>query len=358
MTKNTPVYRIFVEKKPEFAIEAGKLFADLKNSLQLSGLTSLRLFNRYDVQGIDNEEFAASCRNVFAEPPVDNIYDELPAKADDTVFAIEYLPGQFDQRADSCAQLIQLLTQKQRPLVRTAKVYLLTGDLSADEIAVLKNYLINPVEAREASLLPVETLMEEYAVPEDVAIIEGFIDFCEEGLITMIKELGLAMDLADLQCCQAYFKSENRNPSLTEIRMIDTYWSDHCRHTTFLTQLPNIEIAPEYIQDSFNKYLQCRKDLNREEKPVCLMDIATTAMRWLRDQGKLPDLDQSEEINACSVKIEVLVNGQKEDWLLMFKTKPIITRPRLSLLAARRPVWAAPSVILCPVVPMSIRRCG
>ena len=315
------VYRVFVEKKPPFAVEAKHLLEDIRTNLRITELSDLRLFNRYDCMGIDDAEYQAACKTIFAEPPVDNIYTELPNCDCAAVFAIQYLPGQFDQRADSCAQSIQLLTQKARPLTRSAKVYMLFGNVSAEQTDTIKKYLINPVESMEASMDKPNTLEEVFAQPETVATLDSFIDLDEKGLQAMISELGLAMDLADIKFCQNYFKTENRNPTITEIRMIDTYWSDHCRHTTFQTEINDTVIAPEYIKKSFEKYLSYKKELGRGEKPVCLMEIATMAMRYLKAAGKLPNLDESEEINACSVKIKVNVDGTDEDWLLMFKNE-------------------------------------
>lgn len=318
---NKKVYRVFVEKKPEFAVEAKHILEDLKTNLQIAELENLRLFNRYDCMGINDDEYAAACKTIFAEPPVDNIYTELPKAAGTATFAIEYLPGQFDQRADSCAQSIQLLTQKNRPLTKSACVYMLYGNISSNQLAEIKKYLINPVEAMEADMAKPDTLEEIFDQPQTVATLEGFTALDKECLTDLIKELGLAMDLDDITFCQDYFKTEQRNPTITEIRMIDTYWSDHCRHTTFQTEIDNVEIAPEYIQRSFEKYLAYKDKLGRNHKPTCLMDIATMGMRWLKENGKLPDLDQSEEINACSIKIKVNIDGTDEDWLLMFKNE-------------------------------------
>ncbi len=318
---NKKVYRVFVEKKPDFAVEAKHLLEDIRTNLQITSLTNLRLLNRYDCMGIEEAEYAAACKTIFAEPPVDEIYATLPPTEDAKVFAIQYLPGQFDQRADSCAQSIQLLTQKERPLVRSAKVYLLYGAITEEELSAIKSYLINPVEAMEADMSKPDTLEERYHQPETVAILEGFLTLDQEGLASLMKELGLAMDLADITFCQQYFKEEQRDPTITEIRMIDTYWSDHCRHTTFQTEITEAVIAPSYIQESFAKYLAYKNALGRKNKPVCLMEIATMGMRYLKDQGKLPDLDQSEEVNACSIKIKVKIDEQEEDWLLMFKNE-------------------------------------
>ena len=319
--KQQPVYRIFVEKKPAFAVEANHLQQDIITNLQMPQLKNLRLFQRYDVQGITPEEFAAASKTIFAEPPVDFIYTEFPEITDANIFAIQFLPGQFDQRADSCAQSIQLLTQKQRPLVRSAKVYVLEGALSPEDIAAIKHYLINPVEAEEASLDMVDTLEEHYPQPDTVETLTGFLQETAPELAQRIKNMGLAMDLDDIQFCQNYFQSEQRDPTITEIKLIDTYWSDHCRHTTFQTNIEQVEILPDYVAASYQKYLAAKQTLNRQNKPTCLMDIATSAMRYLKQAGKLQDLDESEEINACSIKVTVDVNQKPEEWLLMFKNE-------------------------------------
>jgi phosphoribosylformylglycinamidine synthase len=316
------VFRIFVEKRPEFAVEAGKVLADLKTALRPEGLEDLRILNRYDVEGISEEVFKNARNSVFSEPQVDVAYDELP-ETKGRVFAIEYLPGQFDQRADSCEQCIQLITQGERPIVRSARVYILDGNISDETFESIKSYLINPVESREASLDKPESLETAQTQPGKVKILKNFTNLEHGQLSDVIKEFGLAMDVDDLEFCRDYFKNEeHRDPTMTEIRMIDTYWSDHCRHTTFLTNLDNIEIEPEYIKKSYNRYLECRKEIyvNRK-KPITLMDLATIGAKKLRKDGLLDALDVSDEINACSVKIKVDVDGKTEDWLLMFKNE-------------------------------------
>ena len=312
------VYRIYVEKKPGLAHEAASLLKELRELLGLTRLTGLRLLNRYDVEEIRPELFQRCIPLVFSEPQLDDVTETLPDGG--TVFAVEYLPGQFDQRADSAAQCIQILSQGERPLVRTAKVYVLEGDLTPEDVAAVKSYVINPVEAREAELAPVETLKIDYAIPTTVAVEEGFTQLDEAGLSALLKQLGLAMDLDDLKFCQAYFQKEGRDPTITEIRMIDTYWSDHCRHTTFLTTLDSITFEDPAIQKTYERYLQGRRDLNRT-KPVNLMDLGTIAAKLLKKAGKLTKLDESEEINACTVKITVEVDGQPEPWLLLFKNE-------------------------------------
>ncbi|MBQ7229585.1 MAG: phosphoribosylformylglycinamidine synthase, partial [Oscillospiraceae bacterium] len=312
------VYRIFVEKKPGQTHEADKLLKDVQEFLQIKGLEAVRVINRYDVENIDEALFENAVRNVFSEPQVDNTYRELNAEG--TVFAVEPLPGQFDQRADSAAQCIQIISQGERPLVRTAKVYILTGSLTDEEIAAIRKYVINPVECREASLEKPETLVMHYEIPKSVATVEGFLELDRAGLEAMAKNLGLAMDAGDLEFCQGYFKTEGRNPTITEIRMIDTYWSDHCRHTTFNTIIDNVSFADPLLQSAWQEYLDTRVELNRT-KPTTLMDIGTLAGKWLRKNGMLEKLYESEEINACTVRMTVNVDGEDQPWLLLFKNE-------------------------------------
>mgnify|MGYP004456372193 FL=1 len=314
------VYRIYVEKKPGFDVEAEGLRNELVSLLGIKELSGLRLLNRYDVEGIDEALFTQCVSTVFSEPPVDRTYSELPA-AGGVSFAVEYLPGQFDQRADSAAACIQLISQGERPLVRSARVYLLEGKLSDAQVAEIKKYVINPVEAREASLETKATLKMEYAVPTAVAVLEGFNELDEAGLKQFIADKGLAMDLGDIKFCQEYFRSEQRDPTITEIKMIDTYWSDHCRHTTFGTILDNVQIDDEVVQAAFDRYMAMREDLGRTNKPRCMMDLATIGAKELKKQGILKNLDESEEINACTVKIKCDVNGKDEDWLFLFKNE-------------------------------------
>ena len=314
------VYRIYVEKKPGFDGEAQALQNELSSLLGIEQLTGLRLLNRYDVEGIDQALFEQCVSTVFSEPPVDDTCTELPAWAG-SCFAVEYLPGQFDQRADSAAECIQLISQGERPLVRSARVYLLEGALSAEQIDAIKKYVINPVEAREASLETRSTLKMEYAVPTAVAVLEGFNQLDEAGLAAFIREKGLAMDLGDIQFCQEYFRSEQRDPTITEIKMIDTYWSDHCRHTTFGTILTDVKIDDAVVQAAFDRYMALREELGRTEKPRCMMDLATIGAKALKKRGILTNLDESEEINACTVKIKCDVNGEDQDWLFLFKNE-------------------------------------
>ena len=317
-----PVFRIYVEKKPEFAVEAQSVMSDVKTALRLE-LTNLRILNRYDADKLSREDFSAAVNTVFSEPAVDVVYDELPALEEgDRIFAVEYLPGQFDQRADSCEQCIQILRQGERCRVKNARVYIVSGALTDEDFNKLKSYIINPVESREASLDTVKTLDTNYDIPTTVEELEGFINLNALGLHAFVDKFGLAMDYDDIKFCQDYFRNEEkRNPTITEIRMIDTYWSDHCRHTTFLTNVENVDIKTPYIKDTYDMYLNVREELGRTDKPVTLMDIGTLAAKKLKADGLLPDLDESEEINACSVKIKVDIDGQLEDWILMFKNE-------------------------------------
>ena len=313
------VYRIFVEKKPGLDNEARELLSDAKTLLGISGLEKVRLLNRYDAEGMDRELFDYAVKTVFSEPQLDIATEEADADGA-AVFAVEYLPGQFDQRADSAAQCIQFISQGERPAIRSAKLYMLYGSLTAEEIAEIKKYVINPVEAREASLEKPETLKTEYAVPTEVATLDGFTKLDRAGLEDFVAKYGLAMDADDIAFCQNYFRDEGRDPTITEIRMLDTYWSDHCRHTTFLTEIDGVTFEDPLLEKAYQDYLDTRKALGRT-KPVCLMDVATLAVRALKAQGKLPKLDESEEINACTVKIEVEADGKKEPWLLLFKNE-------------------------------------
>ncbi len=314
------VYRVFVEKKPGLDLEARNLENECRQLLGIRGLERVRLLNRYDAENISEELFRSAVKTVFSEPQVDIASEEAPQDGA-RVFAVEYLPGQFDQRADSAAQCIQILSQGDRPLIRSARVYLLYGSLTDAELREIKKYVINPVEAREASLEKPETLKEDWAKPGRVKVLDGFRELDGKGLEDFVNRFGLAMDVDDIAFCQAYFRKEGRDPTVTEIRMLDTYWSDHCRHTTFLTEIGNVRFQDALLGDAFADYLRVRKDLRREGKPVCLMDLATVAARWLKAHGKLPKLDESEEINACTVKIEVEADGQKEPWLLLFKNE-------------------------------------
>ena len=322
------VFRCFVEKKPGFDGAARALCRELTDAVGIQGLTGLRLLNRYDVEGVTDQVYAAARTSVFSEPQVDTVYDEhcpLPENPH-TVLAVEALPGQFDQRADSAAQCIQLMTGGERPTVRAAAVYLLLGTLSAGDVEKVRSYLINPVEAREASLDKPDTLLQTYPIPQSVKVLEGFGALDEKGLRAVLEEYGLAMDLADLTFFQSYMKKEEgRDPTITELRLVDTYWSDHCRHTTFSTHIDQVEILSPEVKRAYQLYQSARKEVYGEEKakarPETLMDLATIAAKVLKKRGILKDLDESEEINACSVHVTAHVDGQNEDWLLMFKNE-------------------------------------
>ena len=322
------VFRCFVEKKPGFDGAARALCRELTDAVGIQGLTGLRVLNRYDVEGVTDQVYAAARTSVFSEPQVDTVYDEhcpLPENPH-TVLAVEALPGQFDQRADSAAQCIQLMTGGERPTVRAAAVYLLLGTLSAGDVEKVRSYLINPVEAREASLDKPDTLLQTYPIPQSVKVLEGFGDLDEKGLRAVLEEYGLAMDLADLTFFQSYMKKEEgRDPTITELRLVDTYWSDHCRHTTFSTHIDQVEILSPEVKRAYRLYQSARKEVYGEEKakarPETLMDLATIAAKVLKKRGILKDLDESEEINACSVHVTAHVDGQNEDWLLMFKNE-------------------------------------
>ena len=318
------VYRVYVEKKQGQTHEADSLLREIQDFLQIPGLTSLRIINRYDVENIQKDLFSYAVGTVFSEPQVDNVSYDLPQGQ--VVFAVEPLPGQFDQRADSAAQCIQILSQGDRPLVRTAKVYVLEGDLSEENLAAIRHHVINPVECREASLELPETLEAAVTLPESVATVDGFITMDADGLTALLDKLGLAMDLDDLKFLQNYFREEeHRDPTITEIRVVDTYWSDHCRHTTFSTIIDDVQIHDSAVAEAYQRYLDARVEVYGKEKaakrPQTLMDIATIGAKTLKKRGLLPELDESEEINACSIHVTAKVNGEDQDWLLMFKNE-------------------------------------
>ncbi|WP_312692281.1 phosphoribosylformylglycinamidine synthase [Caproiciproducens sp.] len=322
------VIRVFVEKKPGFDVEAQHIRTDLVENLGMTSIEELRLINRYDVSGLTREEFAAARGTIFSEPNVDDVYDEVyPVPADFTVFAMEYLPGQYDQRADSAAQCIQLLTQGERPKVATARVIAVKGSFNEEELNKIKSYMVNPVESRLASLAKPETLDVEADVPPDVARVTGFISWSEKELRQYYESMGFAMSFEDLAFCRDYFlKQEKRDPSVTELRVIDTYWSDHCRHTTFSTKLEDITVEQSAvsgaIEDALKAYYAARAEVYGEtDRPISLMDMAVIGMKLLRKRGKIPDLDLSEEINACSIEVPVTVDGKAEKWLVQFKNE-------------------------------------
>ena len=314
------VYRIYVEKKAGLAHEATALLSEIRGLLGIGSLTTLRIFNRYDVENITEELFAEAVRTVFSEPQLDHATADIDVGGD-RVFAVEYLPGQFDQRADSAAQCIQIISKGDRPTIRTAKVYALGGDISDAELEAIKKYVINPVEAREAALALPATLALDYELPTTVDTLDGFCALDDAGLAEMIKKYGLAMDLDDIRFCRDYFRTEHRDPTITEVRMIDTYWSDHCRHTTFGTTIDSVRFEDPELERAYQKYRSVRSELGRDKKPETLMDIATLAGKYLKRTGKLCGLDESEEINACTVKIDVEIDGEHQPWLLLFKNE-------------------------------------
>lgn len=330
---NMIVRRVFVEKKKEYAVEAKSLFDDIRENLGIASLEDLRIINRYDVSGITDEEYEKAKNTIFSEPTVDRVYDErITIDKGERVFAIEYLPGQYDQRADSAAQCIQILNQQERPLIKTAKLIALRGEIPEVEISKIKSYCINPLESRESAMGKPETLESPQIVPENVKTIQNFISMNQTGLQQLMEDMALAMSLEDLVFCQAYFRdTEKRNPTVSEIRVIDTYWSDHCRHTTFLTKIERVEIEDgkysEPIKKAYDSYIECRNYVyaqghhGEQQKDLCLMDIATIGMKELRKKGLLEDLEESDEINACSITVNVEVDGNEEEWLLMFKNE-------------------------------------
>ena len=320
------VYRVCVEKKPGLAPECASLLSDCRSFLDLEGLERVRIWNRYDAEGMDKDLFDYACTTVFSEPQLDLTSEETDVSGAAAVFAVEPLPGQFDQRADSAAQCIQLLSQGERPRIRTAKVYALYGTLTDKDVEAVKRYVINPVESREATLAKPETLAENLSDPKSVASVEDFITMDDAALSALLSSMGLAMDLDDLKTLQAYFREEeHRNPTVTEVRVVDTYWSDHCRHTTFSTHLDEITIDDPAVKGAYERYLAAREEVYGAEKaakrPQTLMDIATIGTKTLKKRSLLPELDESEEINACSIHVPAKVNGEEQDWLLMFKNE-------------------------------------
>ncbi len=314
------VFRVYVEKKPEFAVKTGHLKDDLNQALNLS-IDKVRIINRYDVEGTTKEKFQAAIPHIFSEPPVDLVYYKLP-KTKDFLLAIEYLPGQYDQRGDSAAQCFQLYHQGDRPIVKTAIIYLFTGQLTTEDKEKITNYLINPIEARAASLIHPKTLKDTYGITLEVPQLSNFLELDEADLAAFLDTYSLAMDLEDLKVCQQYFIEEARIPNLAEIRILDTYWSDHCRHTTFSTNLIKVDIEDELVEKSYRKYLKLRDKLYTEKiKPKTLMDLGTIGAKYLKSIGKMKDLDESEEINACSVNVKIDVDGELKDYLFMFKNE-------------------------------------
>ena len=319
------VKRIYVQKKEGFNIESKGVLSDLKENLLVKGLEDVILLNRYDVSGISDEVFKEATDTVFSEPQVDDCFVETyDFEASDKVFGIEYLPGQFDQRANSLSECLQILSGRERPKAKSARIYILKGNVSDTELTSIKNYLINSIDSQECSLEKPETLEDSVEIPEDVKTVEGFINMTEQNSKEFYEQYGFAMDLADLKFCQKYFKEvEKRDPTVSEMKMIDTYWSDHCRHTTFLTKIEVVDIKWDFLKSVYEEYLKSREYIyeNKEPKDICLMDIATIVTKELKKEGLLKDLDESEEVNACSIKASILVDGKPEEYLIMFKNE-------------------------------------
>ena len=327
--KMSKVRRVYSEKMPAFAVKAKELSDEISNYLNINTVKNVRVLIRYDIENISDEVYKDALVTVFSEPPVDYVYEEdFGKKAGEKVFAVEFLPGQFDQRADSAVQCVKLLKEDEEPVIRTATVYVIDGDVTDDELARIKSFCINPVDSREADMAKPETLVTVFAEPADVKIFDGFKDMDDDKLSELYKSLGLAMTFKDFKHIQNYFKNEEkRDPSMTEIRVLDTYWSDHCRHTTFSTELKNVSFGDgDYkkpIVDTYNRYLADREVIfkGRDDKFVCLMDIALLAMRKLKKEGKLEDMEVSDEINACSIVVPVTIDGVTEEWLVNFKNE-------------------------------------
>lgn len=319
------VKRIYVKKKEGFNIEAKELLADIKENLKIKELENIMILNRYDVEGIDEKTFEEAKNTIFAEPQVDESFvEEYPFQSQDYVFGVEFLPGQFDQRANAVEECLQILLDGNRPTAKTAKIYILQGNLQDKSCEKIKKYMINQVDSRECSLEKPKNLIQKMEVPKDVATVEGFINMTEEHSHKFYEKYGFAMDFADLQFCQNYFKEvEKRDPTMTEMKMIDTYWSDHCRHTTFLTKLEVLTIKWDLLNKVYQDYLKARDIVyeNRKAKDICLMDVATIAAKELKKAGYMKELDESEEINACSIKADILVDGKPEEYLIMFKNE-------------------------------------
>ena len=327
--KMSTVRRVYVEKKPEFAIKAKDLKHEIKHYLNIQTVTNVRELIRYDVENISDETYEKACKVVFAEPPVDICYQEdFPRAEGARVFSVEFLPGQFDQRADSAVQCVQFLKEDEQPIIRSAVTYVIEGEMTDEQFDAVKAHCINPVDSRETGLEKPETLVTKFEEPADVKIFDGFIDMPEAELKALYDSLGLAMTFKDFLHIQNYFRGEEkRNPSMTEIRVLDTYWSDHCRHTTFSTELTNVTFGEgdyyEPMKKSYDRYLSDREVLykGRDDKFICLMDLALLAMKKLKSEGKLADQEESDEINACSIVVPVDVDGKDEEWLINFKNE-------------------------------------
>ena len=317
------VRRVYVEKKPAFAVRARELEAEIRNYLGISDVKGVRELIRYDMEHVSEETYRKALVTVFSEPPVDEVFEgDFVHGADDAVFSVEYLPGQFDQRADSAEQCVKLLKETEEPVIKTATTYVISGSLTKEELDAVKAFCINPVDSREASETIPETLVSVFEKPEDVAVFEGFASMDEAALKELYGSLNLAMTFKDFLHIQTYYKNEEkRDPSVTEIRVLDTYWSDHCRHTTFGTVLDDVTIDDAVVQQAFDRYMEMRHELGRDAKPVCLMDMGTIGAKYLKKTGVMTDVDESEEINACTVKVKVDVDGEDQDWLFLFKNE-------------------------------------
>ena len=323
------VRRIFVEKKPEFAVLAHDLKEEIASYLGIDTITDVRVLIRYDIEDVSEDTYQKALITIFSEPPVDFVYEEaFPSKEGDTIFSVEFLPGQFDQRADSAEQCVKLLNEEENPVIRSATTYVISGTLTAEQIEGIKSLCINPVDSRENNNAKPETLVTVFEQPQDVKIFDGFCGYGEAELKELYDSLNLAMTFKDFEHIHNYFKNEEkRDPSVTEIRVLDTYWSDHCRHTTFQTELKDVTFTKgdynEPMEASYKQYLADREVLykDRDDKFVCLMDLAVLAMKKLRREGKLEDLEESEEINACSIVVPVTIDGKEEEWLVNFKNE-------------------------------------
>lgn len=323
------VRRIFVEKKPDYAVKAGELREELVSYLGITGVKSVRVLIRYDIENLSEDTYKKALGTIFSEPPVDEVYEEeFPKNPGDLVFSVEYLPGQFDQRADSAMQCVKLLKEDEEPVIRTATTYVITAPLTLAQEDAIRHFCINPVDSRQAEEDKPKTLVTEFDVPEDIKSFEGFAKASEEELKALYDTLNLAMTFKDFLYIQQYYAGEeHRDPTVTEIRVLDTYWSDHCRHTTFSTELKNVAFTEgEYrkpIEDTYKKYLADRAVIykDRKDKYVCLMDLALMAMKKLRSEGKLEDQEESDEINACSIVVPVEIDGKTEEWLVNFKNE-------------------------------------
>ena len=322
------VRRVFVEKKPAFAIQAKELQSEIKSYLGIKTVTNVRVLIRYDIENVSEETYKKALMTVFSEPPVDDVYEENFELGNAKTFSVEFLPGQFDQRADSAEQCMKLLNENEEPIIRSATTYVIEGEVTDAQLEAIKNHCINPVDSRETDLVKPETLVQKFDEPADVKIFDGFKDMPEAQLKELYDSLGLAMTFKDFLHIQNYFKNEEkRNPSMTEIRVLDTYWSDHCRHTTFSTELKDVAFGEGFykkpMEETYADYVNTHKELykGRDDKFICLMDLALMAMKRLKKEGKLDDQEESDEINACSIVVPVEVDGKTEEWLVNFKNE-------------------------------------